>query len=136
MTTEQKPVRSEGPVTWEEMRTLFKMESQFSSQWQPVTGGILAIVSGYLNFLVGVTMMSGATVPTFFSFVASNPSLGIVLILLGIYSAIGGSLGIGRRGWGWALAGSITASVFPSIVTIPGVLSLIWISLGKAEFKR
>ena len=57
--------------------------------------------------------------------------LGILSLAFGIVALIGGIYAVRRRVWGLALAGSILA--LPSS-TLLGVLSIIFVSLGKGEF--
>ncbi len=146
MITEQKKQevmsgqKTDVPVTWQEMRTLFKMEQQPQAPkktWGPTAGGILAIVAGYFEILMGIGMFYVRNISTFSGL---NSTLvvtsAIVLLALGAYSVIGGSLAIGRRAWGWALAGSITATIVPAFLWVPGILSLIWTGLGKSEFRK
>lgn len=137
MKTEQMQ-RTEGPITSEQMKTLFREgEGRVPMKtWKPTTGGVLEIVSGYLNILTGLVMLLGVSMfPAFASFIGmtAGVGIGILLIALGIVSIIGGVYALRRRVWGMALVGSIT-SLFPSIVLIPGILSLILVTLGRPEF--
>lgn len=124
-----------GPVTWEEMKTLLGREPGLSQKtWKPTTGGLLAIVSGYLNILSGILLIAGVSFFTFAAF-PTGLVLGLVVIALGVLSVIGGIFALRRRAWGMALIGSI-ASLVPSLGLIPGTLSLILVTLGRKEFGR
>jgi hypothetical protein len=138
-----------GPVTWEEMRALMKRESPMeipTRTWRPTTGGILLVLAGSWNLLLGLGALFGSTffsglVPTFGGAATAASVFGIgfgaFFIVLGIISIIGGIMAINRSTWGWALAGSITALV-PSPILFPflmGILGLVFVSLGHLEFK-
>jgi len=60
--------------------------------------------------------------------------LAAVLIVLGIVSLVGGIFAVQRRIWGVALAGAICA-LFPPPVIILGILAIVFVALGKREFK-
>ncbi len=131
-------VRAERPVTREEYQTLMREEQVKvpSKTWRPTTGGILSIVTGYLNILTGLLLIVGYTSGFLTAFtVGLGTGFGGVLIVAGIISIIGGAYALGRRSWGMALAGSILA-LFPSFSIIPGTLSLILVALGKPEFGK
>ncbi len=132
--------RAEPPVTREEMRAFFREQAPGQAPtktWRPAAGGILAITAGYFNILMGVAEFYVRNISTF---AGLNTTLvvtaGVALIALGVYSIIGGSLAIARRGYGWALAGSITATLLPNFLWIPGVLSLICVGVSKNEFRK
>jgi len=57
---------------------------------------------------------------------------GIVFLVLGAITVTGGTYAIQRKRWGLALAGSILA--IPQSGPL-GVLAIIFVSLGKKEFK-
>ena len=57
-------------------------------------------------------------------------AIGIVLLVFGIIALVGGISAIKRRRWGLALAGSILS--LPGILAI---LAIIFVSIGKKEFK-
>ena len=56
--------------------------------------------------------------------------IGIVVLVVGAIALAGGISAIRRKRWGLALAGAIL-----SLPGIMGVLAIIFISLGKKEFK-
>jgi hypothetical protein len=138
----------EGPVTWEEMRALMRREpAMVERTWRPTVGGLLSILAGSWNFLLGLGMTVGGTlflnlVPTIGGVDISGfiggfgIYTGAVLMVIGIISIIGGAFAMSRRRWGWALAGSILA-IFPTPLVLPFVLgffSLIFNVLGHREF--
>ena len=57
--------------------------------------------------------------------------LGVLSLAFGIVALIGGIYAIKRRAWGLALTGAILS--LPSAALL-GVLSIIFVSLGKEEF--
>ncbi len=136
----------EGPVTWAEMRALLRREPTVHERtWRPTAGGLLSILAGSWNFLLGLgALLSG----TFFSgFIPSFSGItggvsttgitaGVVLIVVGIVSIVGGAYALARRGWPIALAGSILA-LAPTPLILPfimGIFSLIFNVLGHREF--
>ena len=117
--------------------------------WKPTTAGILNIISGAINVLgvVGIIIAlilinSCINIMHFLPaedapFIAPliNTILIIVLILSiieAVFHILGGIYALQRRKWGWALAGSIISilGMFPL-----GVLSTIFVSMGKNEFE-
>ncbi len=131
-------VRTEKPVTHEELEKMYKGEQALPMErhWQPITGGILAIIAGYLNILAGALLISGITFSGVLGLVTTGVLVGGgVLAFLGIVSVIGGFFAVARKAWPMALIGSITALV-PSISLIPGVLSLIFVSISRPDFKN
>jgi hypothetical protein len=102
--------------------------------WKPTTAGILSIIAGVLNLIVGIALAAADVM-------LLGPMIGIpvlgplaaVLIVLGIVSLVGGIFAIQRRIWGVALAGAICA-LFPPPVIILGILAIVFVALGKREF--
>jgi len=117
--------------------------------WKPTTAGILTIIAGALNLIAGIVVaaLSGlvgwvlGSLPMWypgFEAIDIAPNLaaiGIPLIILGIVAIIGGIYAIKRRVWGLALAGAICA-LFPPPVIVLGILSIIFVALGKKEFAQ
>jgi hypothetical protein len=58
--------------------------------------------------------------------------MGLLYALVSVLAIVGGALALRKRNWGWALAGSIgaTMSFFPC-----GIPAIIFISMGKPEFR-
>ena len=102
--------------------------------WQPTTAGTLNIISGCFGIAGGIYIASldGLELDFHPLIIAIIGVLGVSRIALGVISLIGGILARKRRFWEMALAGSITA-----IFCAPplGILSTIFISLGKKEFE-
>jgi len=112
-----------------------KENSMASRSWLPIAGGILSIIGGVIE-LVGVrvwyVMLSYLRV----HWVTSEPYLlaGLILsiiIILFLMSLVGGFSALNRKSYRGSLAGAICA--LPS--TIFGILAVIFIVLGKREFK-
>jgi hypothetical protein len=104
--------------------------------WKPTVAGILAIIAGTLQVILG---MLGATGVGFWAGFFGLGWLSVIfapLIIFGIVAIIGGIYALRREVWGLALAGSICAFI-PVIApwSILGVLAIIFVSLGKGEFK-
>ncbi len=110
--------------------------------WKSTTAGILTIIAGAFNLIAGITVaclgaacLSGLT--GYMGMMGMTGwwfgTIGIPLIIIGIVSVVGGSFAIRRKAWGLALAGAICA-VFPPPVAVLGILSIIFVSLGKSEF--
>ncbi len=133
-------VKTTQPISQERMERLMEgKQPKVERTWKPVVGGTLAIVSGYLNILLGIMSWIGGFNGVTFLGLASLTSgfgigLGIVLVVLGFVSVIGGIYALARRGYPMALIGSIVA-LFPSPAIVTGVLSLLSVGLGRKEFQ-
>ena len=144
----------EGPVTWQEMRMLLRREpGVYQRTWRPTTAGVLSIIGGSLNLLLGIGGIIGGNALSdlavafqdIFPGVAVTGALsdatitaGIILAVLGLISIIGGIFAIARKLWGLALVGSI-ATIIPTPAILPvvmGFFSLLFVSLGKNEFNE
>lgn len=107
--------------------------------WKPTTAGILTLINGVLNVIVGIVFaaLSGLIGSTWWGSMMGMAGwgwfgpFGAAFIVIGIISIIGGIFAIQRRVWGMALAGAICA-LFPAIIF--GILSIIFVALGKKEF--
>jgi hypothetical protein len=109
--------------------------------WKPTTAGILAIIAGTIELILGAVIgtvgiigssllgwLFGAGFPVGFLSIIGAP-----LVVLGIVAIVGGIYALNRKIWGLALAGSICALIGPW--GILGLLSIIFVSLGKGEFE-
>jgi hypothetical protein len=135
-----------GPITWEEMRALLRREPVVTERtWRPIAGGLLIIIAGSWNLLLGIgVIVGGSIIPTLlpnFNFTvgglspAGNPAAAYFMVI-GIISIVAGAFALARRVWPLALAGSITA-IFPTPLLMPfilGTLGLIFNVLGHKEF--
>ena len=102
--------------------------------WKPTTAGILTIIGGGFNLIVGIILVAVGT--AFLAPLTGIWSFGLFgtpLIVLGAVSVVGGIFAIQRKVWGLALAGAICA-LFPPPIAVLGILSIIFVSLGKVEF--
>ncbi len=101
--------------------------------WKPTVGGILAIIAGALQVILGIVIaaIGGIFFLTTWAGVFATP-----LLVFGIIAIVGGIYALRREVWGLALAGSICA-IIPIIPpwSILGILAIIFVSLGKGEFK-
>jgi len=110
--------------------------------WKPTTAGILSIVAGALVMLGGIIVaVVGGTITglgdipmmVFLSVTRVLTLIAVPLIILGSVAVAGGVYALKRRKSGIALAGSICALVPP--FSILGILSIIFVALGKGEFE-
>ena len=113
-------------------------------------GGILSIVAGALGLLGGlVSLIMGI----FFQSFANDPSMfgdvtgtdqqfvtiftviycvaGVICLILGGLSVMGGIFSLQRKHWGWALAGAIAGCL--SFLPL-GVGAVVLVAIGKSEF--
>lgn len=101
--------------------------------WKPTTAGILALIAGALEVIIGLLFAAGVGI---LGGILGMGWLSVVfapLIIFGIIAIVGGIYALRRRIWGLALAGSICALVGPWFLL--GILAIIFVSLGKREFK-
>ena len=102
--------------------------------WKPTTAGTLNIISGCFGIVGGVYIanIGGLEWDLPALVVAIVGVVGISRIALGVIALIGGIFARRRKLWELALAGSILA-----IFCAPplGVLSTIFVSMSKKEFK-
>ena len=112
--------------------------------WKPTTAGILSIIAGAFGLIAGivVAVVSGSlcTIPWYMWGVPPELTIapilgavGAVLIILGIVAIVGGVFAIQRKVWGLALAGAICALIIPPGIIL-GILSIIFVTMGKSEF--
>jgi hypothetical protein len=107
-------------------------------------GGILSIVAGAFEMTFGAVVtaltMSGVIPGVFhrgrfdIHIMPSFTYLGVPLLVLGIIAIVGGISALRRKGFGLSLAGAICALPSP-ILVILGILAVIFVALGKREFK-
>lgn len=102
--------------------------------WKPVAGGILAIVGGSLNLLVGLgILLAFPAAAPFRVALAAVSVLGVLFLGSGAIALVGGISAINRRRWGLSLAGGICAIVPPS--TLLGILSTVFVALSREEMQ-
>jgi peptidoglycan biosynthesis protein MviN/MurJ (putative lipid II flippase) len=111
-------------------------------------GGILAIVSGVLGifsalgfvfFIFLIDLAQGeidyglATEEDIYIMAVLLAIIGVIMLIISALSIVGGILAYRKRHWGWALAGSIGASMvfYPA-----GIAAVIFISLARPEFSK
>jgi len=100
--------------------------------WKPTVGGILAIIGGAIETILGLVIATVGSIGWFFR-VPWVSAIGAPLIILGIIAIVGGTYALRRQIWGLALAGSICALIGPW--GLLGLLAIIFVSLGKDEFE-
>lgn len=118
------------------------------STWKPTTAGILTIIAGCLGIGAGALItllaiplglggaMAGALKEAVISgllagFAGVIGMIGAGMIGVGAVAVVGGIYALKRRLWGFALAGTILATI---CCTPLGVLAIIFVSMGKKEF--
>jgi hypothetical protein len=99
----------------------------------PVVAGILTIVAGVADFLVGLIFGAFGHAVSFFTGIWGLGAIGLPLIVLGIIAIIGGIFAVQRKVWLIALVGAICALMWPLVPL--GILSIIFVSLSQKEFK-
>jgi len=108
--------------------------------WKPTTAGILSIVAGAMQLLLGIAFAVGFGLAGGLAGALEIPGFpvgilaifSIPIIILGIVAIIGGVYALKRSKWGLALAGSICALFGPWILGIPAIIFVI---MGKGEFE-
>ena len=111
--------------------------------WKPTTAGILCIISGAADILLGVlTVFASSFVMRSADLIGEEWVMDLVIsvvmvvgpiwVLLGVVALLGGIFALKRRLWGLALAGSICAL---SGVTVLGILAIIFVAMGRNEFE-
>ena len=104
-----------------------------SRSWMPPTAGVLSVASGGLGILTGLLV---GTVLAAIGSIIGAPHAGVLavpMMVFGLLAIVGGVFAIQKKVWGLALVGSISALMWP--YTLLGILSIIFVSLGKREFK-
>jgi hypothetical protein len=94
----------------------------------PVAGGVLIIIAS-LGYLIGGGFIAAGS--SFFWGLGGGAGVicGVVLLVLGVVSFLGGIYAIGRKNFGIAVIGGIF--VIPSIL---GLIGLILVAVSKDEF--
>jgi hypothetical protein len=100
--------------------------------WKPTVAGILAIIAGALELIIGAVFAIGVGFGAGIIGMGWLSAIFAPLIILGIVAILGGIYALMRRIWGLALAGSICALIGPWFIL--GILAIIFVSLGKREF--
>jgi hypothetical protein len=101
--------------------------------WKPTVGGILAIIAGALELIFGVLLATGVGLLGGVFGMGWLSAIFAPLIVFGIIAIVGGICASLRKIWGLALVGSICALIGPWFIL--GILAIIFVSLGKREFK-
>ena len=116
------------------------METTEKKTWGPTVAGILDIVAGGLTLTVLVLVFVGLMIAMLFTVAVFPFNVSLLLLFIiaipGIaieaLAVAGGVFAIQRRKWGWALAGSIAATI---ISTPLGIAAIIFTVLSKNEFE-
>jgi len=114
------------------------MENSAKKTAIPIIGGTLAIAAGGLKLLAFLGLL-------LYSFFAIAPQgnfrfnigiisllFGMILVILGILSIVGGLYALQRKHFGLAVTGAITAFLPFSLM---GLASIILLSLSRNEFE-
>ncbi|MCK4387290.1 MAG: hypothetical protein KAW00_00830 [Dehalococcoidia bacterium] len=106
--------------------------------WKPTTAGILSIVAGAIELLIGIGLtVALGLAASLYGAIPGLPSgilpvFGVPLIIIGIVAIVGGIYALRRKIWGLTLAGSICALFCPGFIL--GILAIIFVIMGKNEF--
>jgi hypothetical protein len=125
--------------------------------WKPTAAGILSIIAGTIAVISGIEVAVVFAIGGASFGIAWVGAIGVPIIILGIVAIIGGIYALKRRIWRLALAGSICALFSPWVHPEPeilaahfpntiytyffffwvlfGIPAIIFVSLGKGEFK-
>jgi hypothetical protein len=101
--------------------------------WKPTVAGILTIIAGAFQIIPGIVIAAIGGFTGIFVGIPWLSAIGTPLIVFGIIAIIGGIFALRREVWGLALAGAIFALIAPWFIL--GLLAIIFVSLGKGEFK-
>jgi hypothetical protein len=101
--------------------------------WMPMIAGILSIVAGVIDFLVGLIVGAIGHAVSFITGIWGLGAFGVPHIILGVIAVIGGVFALQRKVWVMALVGAICALMWP--LSILGILSIIFVALSQKEFK-
>jgi len=117
--------------------------------WKPTTAGILTIIAGCLGIGAGALIaLSAIPLGLVGAMAGAIKDLGIIsgllaglagvigmigagMIGVGTVAVVGGIYALRRKTWGFALAGTILATICSTPL---GVLAIIFVSMGKREF--
>jgi hypothetical protein len=118
--------------------------------WKATAAGIINIVGGALNglmalgLIIALLVVGSINLADFMTaeeaaFIAPFivPIMVAVLvtaIIAAVFPIIGGVFALRRKGWGWALAGSIILIIAMFGRPVLGILSTIFVSMAKDEF--
>ena len=132
MTSTATPPSAPPPTTPTALPTIVPKHSA-----SPIVAGTLTIIAGIASFFIGIAMSIGGWVWTsYFGLHGAGETIGSLSplwIIVGIVSFVGGIFALRCRVWGLALVGTICALIFP--VTLLGILGIVFIVIGKQEFK-
>jgi len=97
----------------------------------PVAGGVLILIGSIIYFLFGGLIAAGSTTLAIASFneAAWGIMCGVILVVLGFISFLGGIYALGRKNFNFAVIGGIF--VVPTII---GLIGLILVAVSKDEF--
>lgn len=114
------------------------------STWRSTTAGILDIIAGVwalcvvvILFIAGGVLKIIPNIPDWVSAVFFG--LSIPVCIMAVLAIAGGVSNIVKKGWGFALAGSI-AAFFCSFTFffwgfVLGIVSIVLTAIGRSEFK-
>ncbi len=137
------------PYCGHDYRLSMGMPAQVQKTWMPVVGGALVIVAGILAIAMGAMYMSfdasdfedlGVALPPEFTAEDLEGMMvvcGVILFVFAIIAIVGGSFGIRRRHFGFAIAGGVfgllgLGFLVGSLLALVGV---ILVALSRKEFE-
>jgi hypothetical protein len=134
-------------LTQEEVNSTRPVEREIQTTWKSTGGGMLTIIAGSWNLLIGIGAIAGSADPfgPIYRSIAVGGVLGVgigtFLVILGIISIVGGYFAIRKKRWALALVGGICATLPVAvtadiIVFLMATVALVFITTGRTEFGR
>ncbi len=106
-------------------------QTQTKDSSMPFAGGILIILGSLIYLAVGMGMVTGGAI---WSVVDDGDggfvvAMGLIVLVLGVVSVLGGIFSIQKKNFVWALLSGIL-----TIPTVLGLIGLILVAVSKDDF--
>ncbi len=98
----------------------------------PLIGGILILIGGIIELLLGAGMVVGGSALFGLTLGGSGGLVvcGVIVVIVGIVAVLGGIFAIQRRNFTLAIIGGIL-----SMIGVLGLIGLILVAVSKDEFR-